>query len=191
MFRLLGVALCALAIATSASAQQKLDGRIFLKEADVPNELWSPSLPGETRGPRFSIDRPRAGTKSVIYERALARWKDITTLPQSREECVDWAWGDIPFDGQWKTCIGWKVQWRWMYTTAYVRIATADQADIGTALDDCLKTAACAGALAGIISGGSAAITTFEGVLKACLVSKLPSLISVAAWTSSGWGDWE
>lgn len=173
----------------TALAQPREDGTIYLNESDIPADLKDApedNMSGTTeRGRRFYLERSLAPTRT-IYERTLARWKDPFTPPQSRAECVKWATGP-----GFKICIGWKVQWKWMYTTAYTRVSTADPEDIPRAINECLVTAAVAGALAAVVSGGSAAIPTFEGVLKGCLVVKLKSLVSVATWTSSGWGDWE
>jgi hypothetical protein len=181
--------------AATAFAQTKpaLDGQIWFSAKDAPAYRSSKDSdligPGE-KGTRFKLSSPKS-SGTTLFERTIARWKDPTTLPHSREECVSWAHGDIPFDGEWKTCNGWKVQWQYMYTSAYVRVSTAKPEDISEKIDKCLNTAAVAGAVSGIVSGGSAAITTFEVALKACLVMELPSLVTVSAWTSSGWGDYE
>jgi hypothetical protein len=173
---------------------QKIDGEIYLEESDVPPPTqrgMSGNFPPFGLERTFQFENPNKGVKNAIYERQIARWKDPLTLPHSRSECAKWATGHIPFDGDYKICVGWKIQWQWMYVSAFLRVTTANPQDIGSAIDECFKTAAVAAAIAAIVTGGSAAIGTFESVMKACLVAKLPDVVSVTAYTTSAWGPWE
>lgn len=129
--------------------------------------------------------------QALYYERELAVWKDPLTLPHSRSECVKWASGHIPFDGDWKTCIGWKLQFQWLYVRAVLAVTASKPEHIDRAVEECLRTAAVAAALAAIVSGGTAAVGTFEAVMKGCLVEKLASSVSVTVRTPTYWGDWE
>jgi hypothetical protein len=191
---LLPLTLPFLSFAQTGRPTKELDGQIWLTQKDAPPPIVyndSDYLgPNGVGAAWFRVLSPKA-TATTLYQRDLAKWKDPLTLPQSRAECAKWAIIHIPLDGDVKTCVGWTTQFKWMYNTLKVRVTTADSADIGKALDDCLSTAAVAGALAGVISGGHAAVPTFETALKACLILKLPSLTSVTVWIDSAWGGWE
>jgi hypothetical protein len=182
-------------LASASFAQaQKVDGEIFLEESDVPPPTqrgMSGNFAPFGQERTFQFENSNKGIKNTIYERQIARWKDPLTLPHSRSECVKWTTGHIPFDGDYKICVGWKIQWQWMYVSAFLRVTTANPQDIGHAVDECFKTAAVAAAIAAVITGGSAAVGTFESVMKGCLVAKLPDLGSVTAYTTSAWGPWE
>ncbi|CAE6753375.1 hypothetical protein [Nitrospira defluvii] len=197
-FMFVVVAFCIVWTSSAGRASQelpvkkKLDGQIWLKESEAPpSRLRGDNNQLEPNGgPWFRLDTPKLNG-TTFFERDLGRWKDPLTLPQSRTECSNWASGDIPFDGQWRTCVGWTVQWRWMYSTLRVQVSTAKQEDISKALDECLATAGVAGALTAIATGGSAGLSAFGASLQACLISKIPSLVSVTPSLPGGWGDWE
>jgi hypothetical protein len=185
-----------LSTAALAQTDPALDGQIFLSDEGART---SPPGPPDGKagsfGPfggeaPFVFTPPKAG-KGVIYQREIAHWKDPLTLPHSRAECVKWSSGHIPFDGDWKTCIGWKVQWQWMVVTAWLSVTTTNPEDIRKSVNECFTDAAVVGAVAGVISGGSAALGTFEGVMKGCLVAKLTDLVSVRAYTTAAWGPWQ
>jgi hypothetical protein len=186
------------ASAPNTANASDVDGELFLSESDAVAAGGRSRLSGSSGyfGP-FGTDDPFTFHQdlkiknNVIYQRQIARWKDPLTLPHSRAECVKWASGHIPGDGDWKMCVGWKTQFQWMYVSAFIRVTTAKQEDIGKAIDECFKEAAIAGALAAIITGGTAALGAFEGVIKVCLLAKLPTLVTATAYTSSGWGSWE
>lgn len=98
---------------------------------------------------------------TTFFERDLGRWPDPFTLPQSRMECSQWASGQIPFDGEWRACTGWTVQWKRMYSTLRIQVSTADPSDISKAVDECLMTAGVAGALAAIATSGPGGLGAF------------------------------
>jgi hypothetical protein len=185
------------AFAQDKTKTDQLDGELYLSAP--AKDRGAMSKPGGEPGyagpygadQLFQYDDDEKSTLKGLFTRKLGRWKDPLTLPHSRMECVKWAKGDIPFDGQYKICIGWKTQFQWMYVTAWLRVETATESDIGGAINGCLRDAAIAAALAAIVTGGSAAVGTFETVMKGCLASKLPKLLTVAVWTDSKWGDWE
>ena len=192
--------LAALLLAASAACpgmaqmtERKTDAEVYLKDNPPPevsstaaNSTYLP-YQGDHATPRSGYAIPKAS----YYERVLAVWKDPFTLPHSRSECVKWASGHIPFDGDWKTCIGWAVQWQWMYDRAILTADAPNVGDIEKAVQQCLGTAAVAAAAAAIVSGGTVAIGVFEGVMKGCLTTTLGSSIGVHVRTESYWGDWE
>lgn len=193
----LAVAQAIPAFAGDGAETKQLDGELYLVPAP-PSKGAMPKQGGEPgyMGPYgtddlFQYEDNEKSALKGLFTRKLARWKDPLTLPHSRMDCVKWAKGHIPFDGDYKICIGWKTQWQWMYVTAWLRVETVDESDIGGAINTCLRDAAVAAALAAIVTGGSAAVGTFGTVMKGCLASKLPKLVNVAVWTDSSWGGWE
>jgi hypothetical protein len=193
----LAVAQAIPAFAGDGAETKQLDGELYLVPAP-PSKGAMPKQGGEPgyMGPYgtddlFQYEDNEKSALKGLFTRKLARWKDPLTLPHSRMDCVKWAKGDIPFDGSYKICIGWKTQWQWMYVTAWLRVETVDESDIGGAINTCLRDAAVAAALAAIVTGGSGAVGTFGTVMKGCLASKLPKLVNVAVWTDSSWGGWE
>jgi hypothetical protein len=185
------------AFAEDSTNTDQLDGELYLSPPS--SEKGATPKPGGEPGymgpygadDLFQYEDNDKSQLKGLFTRKLARWKDPLTLPHSRMSCVKWAKGHIPFDGDYKICIGWKTQWQWMYVTAWLRVETGEESDIGNAINSCLRDAAIAAALAAIVTGGSAAVGTFETVMKGCLASKLPKLLHVAVWTDSRWGDWE
>jgi hypothetical protein len=137
-------------------------------------------------GPRYELDGVQPDV-AVLYERILARWKDPTSPPHAREVCVKWA--------KWpggKTCVGWKLEYRWIYRTAVLKVTTGVDADIGKAVESCLTEAAIMAAVAAIVSGGSAAVAAAEAALKACLLRKLgENLLTVSVTITTSRGPWE
>ena len=172
-------------------SRSKLQG-----EAQPTAEIasWDDST-GQTRESQFARLQ---GLKGVDFERSLATWVDPTTPPQSMTECVQEAWGDIPFDGQWRTCTGWATRWRCMRRELVLVVSAADGVDVAGASNECLQTAAVAGALAGVVAaagsagaGLPAAESAFIGTLKACLAAKLSaSLLNVRVDNRGGWTNW-
>ena len=170
----------------AASKPAKMDGQIFLKESAIPAEVSAAESSGQ-RTFHFA-NKPGRGT---LYEREFARWLDPSTPPQSMTECVQTASGDIPFDGHWETCTGWATRWKYMYTSAYLRVATSDEQDIRKAVDECFQNSAVVGAVSAVASGGSAGLAAFDAAMKVCLASKLPTFVNLTIYTVSGWGDWQ
>lgn len=203
--RLIAISLFFFVFANRADAQ-KLEAEIFLpKPAAGGAESISVANSAEARVPQAEIFIGPFGagsgfinenadpSMSTFYERDLARFRDITTLPQSRMECVKWASGSWPWGGGWKTCVGHKYQTRWLYATAKLRVDTVNQAGIKAAVDDCLRAGAVLSAAAAIVSGGAAALSTAETVIKVCLAEKLAAakLVNVSLKSATQWGDWE
>lgn len=214
--RLLAVALVysasCLAIAQQQPAQ-KIDGELYLrpdpkgdskqlritsdrKAAQVKDGEVYLGVEGNSK--MFDLNYDAADGKTTFLERELGRWKDPFSLPHSRAECVKWASGDIPFDGSWKTCIGHKVQFRWIYNTAVLRVDVIKPAVIREHVEECLRTAGVVSALAGLATAYlgnpnavDTAISTFTVAMKVCLASKIPDLANVSVGIHSNRGDWE
>lgn len=168
------------------------NGELWLKSAQVPKTPRAPADSdrlGADGGGRWFIDNPKITNSSAFFARSLGRWIDPTTPPQSRTECVQWATGSYPWGGGWKTCTGWKTQFRYMYTHLRTQISTSSPQDISSKLDECLNTAAVAGALSAVLTSGSAGIAAFQGTLQSCLVASLPTFVNLAVWTDSAWED--
>lgn len=175
-----------------------LDGEIYLAPTGVPEPSSSrddsTTQEGYDSMENFFEDDyfldAQADTKEsgrTIYERVIAKWKDPTSPPHTRKKCVKWC-----RVGPVKTCCGWKLQYRWIYNTATVRVTTSTPQDIPRALNSCIQTAAVAAAIAGILSGGAAAIIVAERAFEACLVKKFGGdLLTVAIKIKSRRGDWE
>ena len=159
-------------------------GRIF-----IPN--GEPEIFPQDRPPR----RPQpdaAGGRPVVDE-TLARYIDPLTPPKLRNSCAKWARGRIPFDGEWKTCIGWKTEFKCM-ENRWVVIATGPDGygfgDLTEDLKECAATSAVAAAVAALVSGGSAAAPTATEAFKLCLSAKVGGLVAVRIENHSGWTEW-
>src|SRR5260221_3318894 len=159
-----------------------LDAEFYIDPAQPPPPVTLPPASSTSTSSNYGStyvnanqtpDSAYAIPKARYYERVIAVWKDPLTLPHSRSECVKWASGHIPFDGNWKTCIGWKVQWQWMYDRAIFSVTTGKPVNIDNAVKICLTTAAVAAAAAAIITGGSAAAAAFEAARESWLIQKL------------------
>lgn len=167
----------------------ELDGEIYFSARDIPADRDVPddqtTEEGESHFVRIDPSS-REATSGPIYERKLARWKDPTTPPKTRNKCVK-----MCRVGPVRTCCGWKLETRWMYRTATLQVWTKTPADVEKAIENCLGVAAIAAAVAAIITGGSAAVAIAEKLFFTCLSSKLGDLLlSVKIDTSSSWGDW-
>lgn len=125
--------------------------------------------------------------ETVLYERALLKTKDPTTLPHVRKKCVK----KVHYPGGW-TCIGWKIEYQWFYVMATLRVTTKAPVDIKSAVEECLKQGAIAAAIAAILTGGSGAAAAAAAAIKSCLVIKLgENLLNVSVDLSHEWGKWE
>jgi hypothetical protein len=129
----------------SEELERSLDGEIYPggskapppptyasgRRNDVENAMWGEHV-------RYSYEQdPKV--EDVLYERTLARWKDPTTPPHSRQQCVKMCSSKFP-PARW--CCGWRLQYRWLYRTAVLRVTTSTQVNIGAVVEDCLKETA-------------------------------------------------
>lgn len=138
---------------------------------------------------------PATTSAAAVVEFVLADFLDPLNR-QSRTECVDWASGHWPWCEWWKTCKGWKTEWRCI-RHQFVLVATGpDEAAIRTAVEDCLKTAAVAGALSAVVAaflGGSpwdAAAAVFVETLQLCLQSHSGAVGSIRVEHRTNWTNW-
>jgi len=130
---------------------------------------------------------PAKSAQTVLFERALLRTKDPTTLPHVRKKCVR----KFRYPGGW-TCIAWKLEYQWFFVKATLRVTTNTPVDIKSAVEDCLKQGAIIAAIAGVLTGGSGAAAAAAAAVKSCLLVKLgENLLHVSVDLSHEWGPWE
>jgi hypothetical protein len=131
----------------------------------------------------------------------LANWTDPLTPPRTETRCSNEAWGDWPWGGQWRICVGWEIDCQWMENELDLDVSSALTTPYDTlknTVDMCLKDSVVAAAVAGVISalgtgaGGLAvAEETFHDVFLACLTVSIPNdITSVQLNTYSHWSDW-
>ena len=174
------------------SMEDALDGELYLADSKPPAPPTYSSgqtqdadrAYGECIHYRFETD-PKV--EDVLFERVLAKWKDPTSPPHTREKCVKWC-----TVGPLKTCCGWKIQYRWLYRWAVLKVSTNKPVNIGAAVEKCLSQAAIAAAVASIVSGGGAAAAVASEMFRSCLMHELgDQIVSVAISLHDRRGDWE
>lgn len=166
-----------------------VDGEIYYDPALIPADgILKDDVefePDESHPHSFDAQATN-GSKRVIYERRLARWKDLTTPPKTKAKCTKMC--NIVVG---KTCCRWKAYKKWLYRTSTLRVTTSVPTDIEKVVEECVKTAAVAAAIAAIVSGGSAAAAAAEKAFFACLAKKIGSdLLGVQVVNQSKWGNW-
>ncbi|MBG7616632.1 hypothetical protein IWC96_15255 [Brevundimonas sp. BAL450] len=172
--------------------ESELDGMIYLGDQTPP---LPPSMSGGAGDDDTSWDAAvmhkiddAAAPNGVIYERVLLKTKDPTSLPHVKKTCAKWI---RPWSGG-KICVGWKLEYRWLYVTATLRVSTGEPVDIGAEVEACLKQGAIAMAIAAILTGGSGAPAAAAAAIKSCLAAKLgANLLSVSVDLSHHRGGWE
>lgn len=171
---------------------ENFDGQIFLSEneltlARIQNQNFNGDLWEAEESHPIKIDFLADRVLTDVFSRLLAKWIDPLTPPKIRNKCVKYcSSGPIRF------CCGWKLEKRWYYREATLIVSLKNPKDIRKDVEDCLKTAAIAAAIAAVVSGGSAAIATAEKILFGCLSSKIGSeLVSVRISIDGYWGNWE
>ena len=139
---------------------------------------------------------------AVGVEATVAIWRDPLTPPHTRTRCTSEAWGEYwPGGPQWRTCNAYATDCQWMerrlILTVRVTAAGMTEAKARAAVDDCLRTAAVAGSLTGLVAaytggaGVAAAEAAFAATLKICLLNKLTdSVIDIQLRNDGGWTDW-
>ncbi len=131
-----------------------------------------------------------ASAASVHRER-IAKWPDITTLPQSRATCVKWAKGKWPWGGGWKVCVGHKVQWKHMECELFV---VAERPEItAEEVRAALRTSAVAVAVAmltGAAATGGAAFAAAKEAFIVALVAALGIEATVSLDQKCRWSSW-
>lgn len=174
-------------------ADEKLDGQLFLGDNLPPspvgrNGTAERNVGWAGEGAAYEIDPKYTGKDAAgaIYERVLLVTKDPTTPPKTRTKCVKMcqAWPA-------KFCCGWKIEYRWFYVRAVLRVNVSESIDLKPIVEDCLKQGAIAAAIAAILTGGSAAAAAAAGAVKSCLIAKLgEKVIGVSIDLEHYWGDW-
>ncbi len=132
---------------------------------------------------------------------SLARWKDPLTPPQTRTECNRWASGNIPFGGEWKTCISWGLELRWMQVEVQLRLVLPS-----TIPDEKVaKLRSCGQAVAGSVGQSldgtpsteiamrmKAATPDLEKTFWSCVADPpLRSKVSFQVSSATSWSDWK
>src|SRR6266436_2861323 len=109
-----------------------------------------------------------------LSRQKIGQWGDPLTPPQSRTSCVNYASGNWSWGGGWKTCVGWKTEWRHMEVEMYLQIDGPSNASeaVRQAVIDCAKVAAAAAVGAGVYTGGSAALAAGKVAFEACTTAK-------------------
>jgi hypothetical protein len=169
-------------------------GRITVRASSSSSEDSNPS--------EILVLFPDAGDKAgsaisqTVWAQNVANWQDPFTPPHSRAECVKWAY---PWPGS-KVCVGWKVQWQYMYGHLWIVITLATPGDIAAAITAALRDATVAAALAAVVTAfttdgaaaGAAAASTFEEVFESDLAARIAEkIISVDVQNRAAWGSWQ
>jgi len=206
MLRMLTIAFALLVSAGPSLGQQSDVEEIVLTDNSPAKPLPSLTSLPKTVGPYGQREKMSLSGGQHLhvpiarYDRTLAHWKDVLTLPHSRMECVTWASGDWPWGGGWKTCVGWKTQLQWLWNTASLDITAGANVNLQEASNECLAEGTAAAAVAAIVTAyttggeatGGVAAGTFKTVLTACMVAKLAgAAINVSVPVTSQWGSWE
>ena len=164
----------------------------YFDEKDIPRSSPSSTPPEYVEGNgthhvEFSTAEysTQSGAASS-FTRKLGSWTDPLTPPKTRTKCVKYA----SWPGG-KTCIGWKTQTKWMKTEATLIVQLKSPKQIKQQIEECMKTAAIGAAIAGIITGGSAAAVALEKLFFACLTAKLgDEIVSVRIHVRGRWSSW-
>jgi hypothetical protein len=118
----------------------EVDGQLFLGDNLPPDAAIRHHRGGDEQyvlwgtQAAYEIVKPLNG---VIYERVLLLTKDPTTLPHSRAKCAKWV-----RIGPVKTCVGWTINWQWLYVRAVLLVSTAEPIDVKDIVEDCLREGA-------------------------------------------------
>tara|TARA_B100001179_G_scaffold209480_1_gene175442 strand:- start:730 stop:1248 length:519 start_codon:yes stop_codon:yes gene_type:complete len=171
-------------------ADENIDGEIFLEKGGEPpvydiedheDEFETVVLEDATSFAELS--------SNGIFEKTLAKWRDPTSPPHIKKKCAKWIRTGFP---PMKICVGWTLKYRWIYRTAILRVRAPGQDDIDAIVHDCLKKSAVAAVIAGVASGGAAALKAAEAALLTCLKSELSDAeIEVSIRMKTIRGPWE
>lgn len=136
--------------------------------------------------PGIQLMEAATAAAPATIERSVASWLDHTSR-QSATDCVQEAIIDIPFDGQIRTCTGWRTRWRCPRNEAVLVVQTLDVARANQAIGNCLLTAGVVGAVAALSTAGGAAVAAAEAAFVVCLGD---AAISSDIEIRGGWTDW-
>lgn len=133
----------------------------------------------------------------LITSQKIGSWTDPLTLPESRTQCNSWASGNWPWPatGGWKTCTGWKTEFRHMEVEAFFDVTGPDNLgdDVKNAAGTCMLVAAAAAGVVGAATDGIGAVpaakAAFVGCMKAKGVQELDKY-SITYRSNAGWSEW-
>lgn len=110
----------------------------------------------------------------LILSQKIGEWPDPSTPPQSTTECSNYASGDLPLGGRWKTCIGWTTTWRHIAVEAFLDFNGPDDItdDARAALNQCALVGATAAGIAAIATDGAGAAQAAQTAFIACMKVK-------------------
>ena len=167
--------------------ENQFDGELFIGD-NIGPELSSFENLNEEKPNVFELLEFTNEERHVVIDKVLFKYKDLTSLPKTKNKCGKWfkPWGGA------KICVGWTLKKKWLYRIGHLRVTLIDENDGKRIVEECLKTGAITGILAGVFSGGSAALGAAKIAIEACLAAKLgDKLISVSLDVKSHRGDWE
>ncbi len=167
--------------------ENQLDGELYIGD-NVGPELSSFKNLDEENPNGFELLEFTNNDRHVVIDKVIFKYKDLTSLPKTKNKCAKWfkPWGGA------KICVGWSLKKKWLYRIGHLRVTLIDEKDGKRIVEECVKTGAVAAILAGVFSGGSAAVGAAKVAIEACLVSKLgDKLVSVSLKVKSHRGDWE
>lgn len=138
---------------------------------------------------------PVVATAAVVSRQKIGEWGDPLTPPQSRTSCVKYASGNWPWGGGWKSCVGWKTEWRHMEVEMFLQVdGPSNLSDAAKqAVVECTAVGAAAAVGAGVYSGGTAALAAGKVAFEACIGTKAADVaneFSISVPTQSHWTDW-
>jgi hypothetical protein len=131
---------------------------------------------------------PTADPTKPLFETVLGDFNDPLNR-QSATDCVKEASGTFPVE--WRTCVGWRTQWRCVHHKIVLIVDGYSRDEIATDAQQCLLTAGVVSTAAAVISDGgvdpgNAFITSLTG----CLAAKGRDHAKPRLVTTSDWTDW-
>lgn len=137
-------------------------------------------------------------TNSVEFN--LGSWNDPLTPPQTATRCVREAWGHWPWCEDWRTCVEWATDCRFLRNELFLIVTSPDPAvslaELKARSESCIQDASIAAAVAGVltayVSGGSAAIAAAEKAFTTVFVSCMSGIqdVGVRFEVRSHWTSW-
>ena len=133
----------------------------------------------------------------LIASHKIGSWTDPLTPPEARTECNSWATGNWPWpaSGTWRTCTGWKTEFRHFEVEAFLDATGPDNIvqDAINAVGVCIVVAAATAAIAGAATDGVAVAATAQIAFTQCLEAKKvqeTDKFSLSYRSGGGWTNW-
>lgn len=146
---------------------------------------------------------PAAASASVagsVEFQVGGAWNDPLTQPQTATRCIREAWGHWPWCEDWRTCVEWATDCRFLRNQLFLVVTAPDPptnpADLKSKSEACLQEATIAAAVAGVVaayaSGGSAAIAAAERAFTAVFINCMTGVpeVGVRFDVRSHWTPW-